>query len=99
MYFIDSNGEYNFNPSKIKDAHKWCKDEVEYLMSFEHSPIVVSNTFTQEWEMEDYYKMAEEYKYQVHSIIVENRHNGVNTHNVPEEKLQQMKDRFQIKLL
>ena len=60
--------------------------------------IVVSNTFTQEWEMEPYYKMAESWGYRVYSIIVENRHGGVNVHGVPEDKLQTMKHRFEIKL-
>jgi hypothetical protein len=60
--------------------------------------IVVSNTFTQEWEMEAYYLLAEEMGYTVFSLIVENRHGGKNVHGVPEEKLQAMKDRFEIKL-
>jgi hypothetical protein len=60
--------------------------------------IVVSNTFTQEWEMQSYYQMAERYGYRVHSVIVENRHGGINEHNVPEEKLLQMKNRFEVKL-
>jgi len=60
--------------------------------------IVVSNTFTQEWEMESYYKLAEQYGYKVFSIIVENRHGGVNQHGVPADKLEQMKNRFEIKL-
>lgn len=58
MYFIDSDGKYNFNPSKIKDAHKWCQNEIEFFMKYDNSPIVVSNTFTQEWEMEPYFEMA-----------------------------------------
>jgi hypothetical protein len=60
--------------------------------------IVVSNTFTQEWEMESYYKLAEKYGYMVFTIIVENRHGGVNQHGVPDDKLKQMKDRFSVKL-
>lgn len=98
MYFVDRDGNYKFEPSKIKDAHLWCKIEVDLLMKYDHSPVVVSNTFTQEWEMEDYYKLAETYEYRVFSVIMENRHNGVNQHGVPEEKIQQMKDRFQIRL-
>lgn len=98
MYFIDIDGNYNFEPTKIKDAHQWCKNEIDFLMRLEHTPIVVSNTFTQEWEMETYYKLAENYGYRVHSIIIENRHEGVNQHNVPEDKIQIMKDRFEIKL-
>jgi len=98
MFFVDRNGNYNFEPSKIKEAHKWCQEEVEFLMKYEHSPIVVSNTFTQEWEMEAYYSLAKQYGYQVHSVVVENRHGGVNTHGVPEDKLEVMKNRFEVKL-
>jgi hypothetical protein len=60
--------------------------------------IIVSNTFTQEWEMEVYYLLAEEMGYQVTSLIVENRHGGQNVHGVPEDKLKAMRDRFEIKL-
>jgi predicted kinase len=98
MFFVDREGNYNFDPSKIKDAHSWCKGEVEHLMKYEHSPIVVSNTFTQEWEMDDYYKMAEELGYRVTSIITENRHGGKNEHGVPDDKLEMMKNRFTVKL-
>jgi hypothetical protein len=48
--------------------------------------------------MDSYYEMAERYKYRVHSVIVENRHGSVNIHNVPDGKLEQMKNRFEIKL-
>jgi phenolic acid decarboxylase len=67
-------------------------------MFLEIKKIVVSNTFTQEWEMEAYYKMASQHGYRVFSLIVENRHGGVNEHGVPEEKLEQMKNRFEVKL-
>ena len=60
--------------------------------------IAVSNTFTQEWEMEIYFKLAKQYDYTVFTVIVENRHSGVNQHGVPEDKIQLMKDRFEIKL-
>ena len=48
--------------------------------------------------MEAYYALAKQWNYKVFSIIVENRHGGVNEHGVPEDKLQAMKDRFEIKL-
>jgi hypothetical protein len=98
MYFMDSDGNYKFNPAKLRDAHNWCREEIEFSMKYEHSPVVVSNTFTQEWEMEEYYKLADKYGYRVHSLIVENRHGGVNEHGVPAEKLEQMKNRFEVKL-
>lgn len=59
---------------------------------------MVANTFTKKSEMNEYFKLAETYGYMIHSIIVENRHNGVNVHNVPEEQIERMTNRFSIKL-
>jgi hypothetical protein len=98
MYFINEDGEYKFNMDEIKNAHQWCRDMIEGAMKRDLDKIAVSNTFTQEWEMEPYFKLAEKYGYKVFSLIVENRHGGVNTHGVPEDKVQIMKNRFQIKL-
>ena len=98
MFFINENGEYNFDVTKIKDAHKWCQSFVETNMVLEYPKIVVSNTFTQEWEMEPYFELAKKYGYKVFTIIVENRHGVTNVHNVPEDKIEQMKNRFSIKL-
>jgi predicted kinase len=103
-FFYDKEGNYNFDGSKIKEAHAWCKNEVEIRMKDHqinqqfYPEIVVSNTFTQEWEMKDYYDLAEKYGYKVVSLIVENRHGGKNVHGVPEEKLEIMRNRFEIKL-
>jgi predicted kinase len=103
-FFYDKEGNYNFDATKIKLAHVWCFNQVRTRMEDNklnpqfYPEIVVSNTFTQEWEMEKYYELAEEYGYKVFSIIVENRHGGINQHGVPAEKLEQMKNRFQIKL-
>ena len=62
------------------------------------SNIVVSNTFTQDWEMKFYRNIAKRYGYKVHTIVVENRHGGMNVHGVPADKVQVMEDRFEIKL-
>jgi predicted kinase len=97
-YFVDSDGNYNFDVTKLKEAHNHCQVRCANKMKNEFSKIVVANTFTQEWEMKIYFDMAERYKYRVHTVIVENRHGGGNVHNVPEDKLQQMKDRFETKL-
>jgi len=103
-FFYDKEGNYNFDGSKIKEAHAWCKNEVEVRMKDHqinqqfYPEIVVSNTFTQEWEMEDYYKLAEKYGYKVISLIIENRHGGKNVHGVPDDKLEIMRNRFEIKL-
>ena len=98
MYFIDENGDYNFDVTKIKDAHQWCQSFVKTDMTLEYTKIVVSNTSTQEWEMKPYFDLAKEFGYTVFTIIVENRHGGKNQHDVPEDKIEQMINRFEVKL-
>jgi predicted kinase len=97
MFFM-KDGKYKFDPTMLKHAHNWCHDVVENWMDEGEELIVVSNTFTTEWEMDYYFTMAKLKGYIVHSVIVENRHGGVNEHGVPAEKLEQMKNRFNIKL-
>jgi predicted kinase len=102
MFFMEGN-EYKFNPTKLKDAHAWCQDQVRISMKnsdskMGDSKIAVANTFTQEWEMQPYIDMAKEYGFTVFTLVVENRHGGVNVHNVPDEVLDKMKERFEIKL-
>ena len=99
QYFIGKDGIYRFDGSKIKNAHKWCLDKVELEMTKNSPNIIVSNTFTQKWEMENYYKLAEKYGYRVFSIIVENRHGGENVHGVPQEQLDKMAKRFEVSLI
>lgn len=96
MFFMQ-DGEYKFDGAKLKEAHEWCQDRVRKIMELGMS-VAVANTFTQEWEMEPYLEMAEEFGYRVNSLIVENRHGGENTHGVPEEALTRMRNRFEIKL-
>ena len=102
-YFMQ-DGEYKFDGSKLKEAHESCRNTVETYMKDSlvndqfYREIAVSNTFTQEWEMQPYFDLAKQYDYMVFTIIVENRHSGVNQHGVPDEALTRMKDRFEIKL-
>jgi predicted kinase len=103
-FFYDKEGSYNFDPTKIKEAHAWCKNEVEtrmkdHQLNEQYYPeIAVSNTFTQEWEMKDYFDLANTYGYKIVSLIIENRHGNKSIHNVPEETMDKMKNRFEIKL-
>lgn len=98
MFFEDEGGNYNFNARELPTAHKWCKNQVEYLMNDQEDLIIVDNTFTQEWEMADYFDLAKKYDYQISSAIVENRHGSKSIHNVPQDKIDMMRERFTIKL-
>ena len=97
-YFMDE-GEYKFDPSKLKDAHAWCQNAAKVWMTNSVPKVVISNTFTQAWEMDYYFELAKEHGYRVYSLVVENRHGGENVHNVPREKIEEMARRFNVKIL
>lgn len=97
-YFVDfATGEYKFDAAALPSAHKFCQEFTKLWLSKCES-VAVSNTSTTEKEVETYRKIAEETGAYFVSIVMENRHGGKNVHNVPEEKIQQMKSRFSIKL-
>ena len=96
--YFTYEGKYEFDVTKLKDAHDWCQNAVRVFMENKSKRVVVSNTFTQEWEMKPYFNLAEKHGYKVYSLIVENRHGGINEHGVPEDKLEIMKNRFEVKL-
>lgn len=96
-YFVDSNGQYNFDATKLKAAHRYCYGKVKSIVDVEED-VAVANTFTQLWEMEPYLELAKERGYMVFTLVVENRHGGVNVHDVPELNIARMRNRFQVEL-
>lgn len=99
-FFYDKEGNYNFDVNKLHQAHMWCQSEVEIQMKDNqvnpqyYPEIVVSNTSTTEKEMQPYLDLAKKYDYEVFSLIVENRHGGVNQHSVPNDTLDKMEKRM-----
>jgi len=112
-YFM-VDGEYKFDARKLGEAHANCRNRVEVAMQtswlnslkFDYNinedpyrTIIVANTNTVSSEWYDFYsELAEKYGYQIHSVIVENRHGNKSIHNVPEETMERMRNRFEVKL-
>lgn len=96
--FFDEYHDGVFYSSEIHFAHAYCKENVENAMIHGAEDIAVTNTFTQQWEMQPYLYLAEKYGYTVHSIIVENKHGNKSIHNVPEGTIEKMRKRFEVKL-
>jgi hypothetical protein len=94
--YFDKLGQYD--RSKLKEAHRWCFNETENAMRFNLN-VAVANTFTREWEMKEYFELADQYGYQISTIIVENRHGNKSVHNVPSDRVKAMADRFEIQLI
>lgn len=97
-YFTEKYGSYKWSREEVGAAHKWCQDKCREAMKNGEDRIFVANTNTRLKEMKVYYDMAKEYGYMVISLVVENRHDGKNEHNVPAETITAMKDRFEVKL-
>lgn len=92
------DGKYVWTQENAHKAHKKCQEKVEWGMKSLVTEIIVANTSTTEKELQPYYDLANKYGYRVFSVIIENRHDGVSEHNVPQETLDKMKNRFNIKL-
>ena len=91
-YWLRPDGEYDFNYKLLKQAHAWCREEVEYAMEFQVN-VIVANTFTQLWEMQPYLDMAEENGYEVKVYRMTNQYG--NTHGVPKDVVQKQTDRME----
>jgi predicted kinase len=92
MFFYDDDGDYVFNPKKIKDAHEWCQRKTNEALA-DGRNVVVSNTFSQLWELQPYLDMADKYGVRVQVITCEGDYG--NIHNVPVETVERMRKRWE----
>lgn len=97
MYFY-KNEKYEFDVDNLIHAHNWCFNKTKTAIRNNEGVVVVSNTFTRKRELQNYIDLANEFNYKVISLIVENRHGRESIHNVPEETISKMKNRFDIEL-
>ena len=63
------------------------------------SKIIIHNTFTMDWELEPYFKLASQYNYAMFVVTVENYHQSGNAHEVSDEQLQKMAEKYKVKLI
>ena len=91
--FFMIRGEYRFNPALLGAAHDWCYGNTVSTLH-EGSNVIVSNTFTRLWELEKYLAIPTLLP-DVTVNVIEMKTQYGSIHGVPEEKLKQMKDRWQ----
>ena len=92
MFFERSTG-YNFDISKIKAAHNWCFYNSMRALE-DGNCVIVSNTFTTNWEMERYVKLKEVFP-ELNIIIINVTTQFETIHGVPEETIKKMSDRWE----
>lgn len=91
-YFYREDGYYDFDPSKLKEAHADCLSRATHWISRGRN-VVVSNTFTQRWEYQPYLDMARKYGALVQVIEVHADFGSI--HNVPDEAIARMRARWE----
>lgn len=84
QYHYTEDGVYEWKEENIHKAHQWCRVKVQKYMQYGVEKIIVSNTSTTEKELKPYLTLAEEFGYQVISLVVENRHGNDSIHEVPQ---------------
>ncbi|QOI68029.1 hypothetical protein vecB_091 [Escherichia phage VEcB] len=98
QYHYTENGAYDWKPENVGKAHAWCQSIVRDAMASNIKKIIVSNTSTTEKELKPYFTLAEEFGYQVISLVVENRHGNDSIHEVPQHIRDQQEKRLRSSL-
>lgn len=100
--FFMINGHYCFDGSKLGIYHKLNQKRTEEAMQRKEPVIVVDNTNIQVWQMKPYVNLADQYGYKVEIKMPDttwmwdiDKLAQCNTHKVPLEVLQKMKESFQ----
>lgn len=102
QYFIQEDGSYEFDPSKLRIAHETCQNNVRKSLQNLES-CIVANTFSQQWEAQPYINMAKDLG--ANLVLVDLFDNGCtveelferNVHGVPLGAIKAMKDRWEDK--
>ncbi len=92
MYFVNSDGVYEYQADKISDAHQWCQKQTEYWLK-QGKNVVVSNTFIKQWEMTAYKKLARKYRSKLNVIVCRGQYG--NVHDVDSETVERMRSDWQ----
>jgi predicted kinase len=90
--FFECRDGYNFKASDLPKAHSWCLDMAKDSIK-RGARCVVSNTFTQKWEMQPYIDYAKSAGFNVR--IIEANGNWYNSHGVPESAIERMRQRWE----
>lgn len=97
-YFENEVGEYTFDYKNNHLAYKDCESKTKEALKEGISFVIVDNTFTLDWELAPYERLAKEFGYLFFVVTVENRHGGKNVHQIPEEQIEKMKAKYQVVL-
>ena len=85
---------YNFSPKLLPVAHKYCYSQTFYQL-YHGYDVVVSNTFTTNYEMLDYLEIQRYIRDLEIEIIEMPEPKYKSVHNVPESTIEKMRNRWE----
>jgi hypothetical protein len=99
--FFEQSGTYEFDEDILVEAQDWCLNQTLVALT-EGKTAIVSNTFTQMWEMQPYFDLAttlhpyggpldNRVKVWVYTVLG----NHGNVHSVPAATIERMKSRWE----
>ena len=91
--FMMVDGEYKYDKDKVYACHKKCYNKVLDYMAHGVTPIAVANTFIKKKDYKPYVDLAKEFEYNVEIKVCKGDYK--NVHNVPQDRVEQMKSKFQ----
>lgn len=91
-WFEDAKGDYHFDVNQLHKAHKWCQTRAEEGLKLNYN-VIVSNTFTQIWEMRPYIDMAKHHNATLEVITCTGDYKSI--HDVPEDVITRMRARWE----
>lgn len=91
MYF-QHDGEYNFDGTKLKLAHRWC-EKTAFLAMQAGLDVCVSNTFVQRWQMQPYIDKAASTGHRLKIICMSQQYGSI--HQVPQATLEKLRKEWQ----
>lgn len=94
-YLIGKNEEYQFDESRVWEAHGWFESQVYDAMLRKIHHIVLVNTFITYQEMEPFIALAKMFGYDVQELIVKGPWQSLVEHDVTKERLEEMKKDFE----
>lgn len=99
-YMSDDDGNYKFDPARLSKCHEWCQNTAKNLL-LAGANVVVHNTFSRQWEIDPYRKIAELTRAE---LVIFDLYDGAmtddalsarNEHAVPRETITKMRDRWE----
>lgn len=76
-FFMNDEGDYQFDPTQLKAAHEWCLDTAtEFVKDEDLEVVVVHNVFSRKWEIDPYMEMGRAHGCTIHVVNLYDR--GLN---------------------